>query len=251
MNGIRQHISELRIRVLRVSVIVVIIMVLILTFHINIFEYKGINLAYPTIEPFNNIAIQIIDHLKIKLIPKDVQLIQTAPGQAFFVQIYISLLVGVIIGTPIITKESIDFLKPALNKHEFNMICTISLPATVLFISGCCFAYFFTIPYLLEFLYKYGHYAGIITFLNVTDFVIFILQFLLAFGISFELPLIMYITNKIGITDRRFWSKNIRYAVIIIVIFGAIITPDGSGITMWFISIPMIILYLIGMRITE
>jgi len=83
------------------------------------------------------------------------------------------------------------------------------------------------------------------------DFVTFVLQFLLAFGLSFQLPMIMYATTASGMTDAKFWRKNIRYAVVIIVIFGAIITPDGSGVTMWFIAGPMIALYLGGIAIIE
>ena len=52
-------------------------------------------------------------------------------------------------------------------------------------------------------------------------------------------------------TDAKFWRRNLRYAIIAIVIFGAVITPDGSGVTMWFIAGPMIALYLVGMLIVE
>jgi sec-independent protein translocase protein TatC len=83
------------------------------------------------------------------------------------------------------------------------------------------------------------------------DFVSFVLQFLIAFGISFQLPLVMYAATVSGITDAAFWRKNIRYAVVIIVIFGAVITPDGSGVTMWFIGGPMIALYVAGMFFIE
>jgi sec-independent protein translocase protein TatC len=83
------------------------------------------------------------------------------------------------------------------------------------------------------------------------DFVSFVLQFLLAFGISFQLPLVMYAATASGVTDAAFWRKNIRYAIVIIVIFGAVITPDGSGVTMWFIGGPMIALYVVGMFFIE
>ena len=83
------------------------------------------------------------------------------------------------------------------------------------------------------------------------DFVTFVLQFLLAFGLSFQLPVIMYAFSQAGITTAKFWRKNIRYAIVIIVIFGAVITPDGSGVTMWFIAGPMIGLYLAGMALVE
>jgi sec-independent protein translocase protein TatC len=107
------------------------------------------------------------------------------------------------------------------------------------------------VPYILEFLYRYGESAGLLTFLNIIDFIAFVLQFLLAFGLSFQLPLVMYAATASGLTDAKFWRKNIRYAIVIIVIFGAVITPDGSGVTMWFIGGPMIALYVAGMIFVE
>ena len=83
------------------------------------------------------------------------------------------------------------------------------------------------------------------------DFVTFILQFLLAFGFSFQLPLVMYAISASGAVDVDFWRKNIRYAIVAIVIFGAVITPDGSGVTMWFIAIPMMALYVTGLVFIE
>jgi sec-independent protein translocase protein TatC len=83
------------------------------------------------------------------------------------------------------------------------------------------------------------------------DFVTFVLQFLLAFGVSFQLPIAMYAISVSGIVDSDFWRKNVRYAIVIIVIFGAVVTPDGSGITMWFVSIPMMMLYIAGMIVIE
>jgi sec-independent protein translocase protein TatC len=61
----------------------------------------------------------------------------------------------------------------------------------------------------------------------------------------------MYAISGTGMIDTDFWRKNIRYAIVIIVIFGAVITPDGSGVTMWFIAGPMIALYFAGMFIIE
>ena len=61
----------------------------------------------------------------------------------------------------------------------------------------------------------------------------------------------MYAVSASGLVDAKFWRKNIRYAIIGIVIFGAAVTPDGSGVTMWFVSGPMMALYLIGMLFAE
>ena len=251
LEGINQHLQELRKRLLRIVLVIGIITVFILTFHAEPIQVGQITLYYPTLEPLNNIAAQVTQHMKTNLVPENVQLIQTAPGQAFFAQVYISALVGLVLGMPIIIRELVGFIKPALKENEVNVSRSISLPALGLFIAGCIFSYNFVIPYILEFLYKYGESAGLVTFLNIMDFVTFILQFLVAFGFSFQLPLVMYAISVSGAVDPAFWRKNIRYAIVAIVIFGAVITPDGSGVTMWFIAGPMIALYVAGMVFIE
>jgi len=251
LDGINQHLEELRKRLLRIVLIIGIITVFILTFHAEPIEVAGITMYYPLPEPLNNIAAQITNHMKNNLVPEDVQLIQTAPGQAFFAQVYIAALVGIVVGMPVIVKELVGFIKPALKENEIHVSRNITLPALGLFIAGCIFSYNLVIPYILDFLYRYGESAGLVTFLNVIEFVTFVLQFLLAFGFSFQLPLVMYAISVSGMVDSDFWRKNIRYAIVIIVIFGAVITPDGSGVTMWFIAGPMIALYAIGMAVIE
>jgi sec-independent protein translocase protein TatC len=251
LNEIRYHLDELRKRVLKIVIIIGVITVFILTFHAVSFEFVGVTLYYPTPDPLDNIAAQITNHMRDNLVPPDVQLIQTAPGQAFFAQVYIAALVGFAVSMPVVIKELVGFIKPALKENEINVSRSISIPALGLFVAGCVFSYNFVIPYILDFLYRYGESAGLITFLNVIDFVTFVLQFLLAFGLSFQLPLVMYAISGSGMVDSDFWRKNLRYAIVIIVIFGAVITPDGSGVTMWFIAGPMIALYFAGMAIIE
>jgi len=251
LDGINQHLEELRKRLLRIVVVIGIISVFILTFHVEPIQIDQFTLYYPTPEPLHNIAAQITNHMRINLVPESVELIQTAPGQAFFAQMYVAILVGIVAGMPVIIKELVGFIKPALKENEINVSRSISLPALGLFIAGCIFSYNFVIPYILEFLYRYGEGAGLVTFLNVMEFVTFVLQFLLAFGFSFQLPLVMYAISASGMVDSDFWRKNIRYAIVIIVIFGAVITPDGTGVTMMFVAGPMIALYAAGMIFIE
>jgi len=247
LDGINLHFQELRKRLLRIVLVIGIITAFILTFHAEPIQVNEITLYYPTFEPLNNIAAQITNNMKLNLVPENVQLIQTAPGQAFFAQVHIAALVGIVVGMPVIIRELVGFIKPALKENEINISRSITIPALGLFIAGCVFSYNFVIPYILEFLYRYGESAGLVTFLGIMEFVTFVLQFLLAFGFSFQLPLVMYAIYASGMVESNFWRKNIRYAIVIIVIFGAVITPDGSGITMWFIAVPMILLYVAGM----
>jgi sec-independent protein translocase protein TatC len=234
--------------------------------------------------------------MKDTLLPSEVKFIQTAPGQVFFAQVYISLLIGLICSLPIVIREIFGFISPAFHqikrkgetgdtnvaarKADDNVydgddddaqnninnnlkqakkgharsssslskinIIKIVLPVFLLFIFGAVFSYLLVIPFTLNFLYSYGESIGAETFLTVNDFITFVLQFILGFGIAFQLPIIMYLLSLSGLTDSKFWQKNFRYAIIIITIFGAVITPDGSGVTMWFVALPMIALYAVG-----
>ncbi len=245
------HLDELRKRLFRMVVAVGIVTFFILGFHLTPFHYNGIKLYYPTFSPFDNMAAQATVSMKHSLLPPAVQLIQTAPGQAFFAQFYIAVLLGIAIAMPVIVREFMAFLAPALAKKEIDIIKSITIPAVGLFAAGCVFSYTVITPYILAFLYRYGESAGLLTFLNIVDFISFVLQFMLAFGISFQLPLIMYAVTASGMVGEKFWRHNIKWAVIGIVILGAAITPDGSGVTMWFVAGPLIGLYLIGMFLSE
>jgi sec-independent protein translocase protein TatC len=249
---LRQHIEELRSRILHIVISVIIVTVFTMSFGIKPLELGGAVLFYyPYPDPFHNIAIQITKFMQETLLPAEVKLIQTAPGQAFFSQIYVSILIGVIGSMPIIAKEIFGFISPAIEDKTKINILNIFLPTIFLFIIGILFSYILVIPFVLNFLYNYGQAIGVETFLNIDNFISFVLQFFLGFGIAFELPIIMYAIALTGTVDAVFWRNNFRYAIIVFVIFGAVITPDGSGITMWFVTLPMLLLYVIGIIVIE
>jgi sec-independent protein translocase protein TatC len=249
---LRQHIEELRSRILHIVISVIIVTVFTMSFGIKPLELGGIFLFYyPYPDPFHNIAIQITKFMQETLLPAEVKLIQTAPGQAFFSQIYVSILIGVIGSMPIIAREIFGFISPAIEDKTKINILNIFLPTIFLFIIGIIFSYILVIPFVLDFLYNYGQAIGVETFLNIDNFISFVLQFFLGFGIAFELPIIMYAIALTGAVDAVFWRNNFRYAIIVFVIFGAVITPDGSGITMWFVTLPMLLLYVIGIIVIE
>jgi sec-independent protein translocase protein TatC len=216
------------------------------------FEINGFVFYYPYPDLFHNFSIQLTSFMQATLLPQGVKLIQTAPGQAFFAQLYVSTLVGVIASMPIIIREIYGFISPAFDKKSKRAgIRIVFLPTICLFLAGIAFSYVAVIPFTLNFLYKWGQAIGVETFLNINDFISFVLQFFLGFGMAFELPIIMYAISLTDLIEPKFWRHNFRYAIIILVIFGAIITPDGSGLTMWLVAGPMVALYLIGMLAIE
>jgi len=307
--SIAEHIDELRIRLIHIIICIVIITIFSMSFGIKTAvvpialpsgdgsQLNFLKLYYPYPDPLDNIALQLTSFMKDTLLPSEVKFIQTAPGQVFFAQVYISLLIGLICSLPIVIREIFGFISPAFHqikrkgetgdtnvaarKADDNVydgdddddaqnninnnlkqakkgharsssslskinIIKIVLPVFLLFIFGAVFSYLLVIPFTLNFLYSYGESIGAETFLTVNDFITFVLQFILGFGVAFQLPIIMYLLSLSGLTDSKFWQKNFRYAIIIITIFGAVITPDGSGVTMWFVALPMIALYAVG-----
>jgi sec-independent protein translocase protein TatC len=249
---LRQHIDELRSRIIHIVICVIIIITFSMSFGIRpLVAGDSILSYYPYPDPFHNIAIQITKYMQETLLPHEVKLIQTAPGQAFFSQIYVSVLIGIIASMPVIVKETFNFISPAIENKTKIGILNIFLPTILLFVSGIIFSYILVIPFVLDFLYSYGQAIGVETFLNIDSFISFVLQFFLGFGITFELPMIMYAIALTGVVNALFWRKNFRYAIILFVIFGAIITPDGSGITMWLVTLPMLLLYFTGMIVIE
>lgn len=228
-----------------------VIIITSLTFGVTFIDVSGLKMPILLPNSFDNISVQIILLLNNDLIPNNVKLIQTSPGQAFTAQLYVAMMIGFLGSLPIILRELMALLNPALLHNERMIVKRTIVPAITLFFLGSCFAYYFAIPYTLEFLYKYGQTIDVLSFFDVTSFMMFVLNFLLIFGLSFELPLIMWAASKSNLVTFNFWKQNMKYIIIVIVILGAFITPDGSGITMWFISGPLIILYVIGLIILK
>lgn len=248
---IREHIEELRVRILRVAVMIIVITIFAMTFDLRPIQVNGIPLAYPYPDPLHNISIRLTFYMQESLLPEGVNLIQTAPGQAFFSQIYVSVLIGLTVSIPFIMRELSAFISPAISTKTKIGLVNVFLPSIALFIGGIAFSYLLVIPFILDFLYQYGEALNVATFLTINNFISFVMQFFLGFGIAFQLPILMYGISLTDAISPRFWRTNFRYAVFILVIFGALITPDGSGVTMWFVSLPMLLLYLAGMLIVE
>ncbi|OLC86453.1 MAG: preprotein translocase subunit TatC, partial [Thaumarchaeota archaeon 13_1_40CM_3_50_5] len=229
----------------------IIITIFAMTFDLRPVEVAGLPLAYPYPDPIHNVSARLTLYMQENLLPDGVKLIQTAPGQAFFAQVYVSALIGMIASIPLIVRELSSFISPAINTKTKIGLLNIFLPAVALFAAGIAFSYLVVIPYSLDFLYQYGQALNVATFLTINDFISFVMQFFLGFGIAFQLPIVMYGISLTDAVSPRFWRDNFRYAVIILAIFGAIITPDGSGVTMWFVAGPMLALYVAGMLIVE
>jgi sec-independent protein translocase protein TatC len=222
-----------------------------MTMSITFISFQGLKVPIIDFNPYHNISIQTISFMKDTLLPKSVVLIQVAPGQAFTAQIYVSITIGMIICLPIILREILAFIAPALYLNERITIMEFFFPSIILFVLGVTFSYFIALPSTIEFLYRYGESMDVTLFFDINQFITFTVQFLFLFGFSYQLPLIMVLFTKLHIVKPNFWKTSFRYIVLILILFGAFITPDGSGVTMWFVSAPLLGLYLVGIIIIK
>ena len=202
--------------------------------------------AYPYPNPFYNVTAQVFLAMVAWMLPPGVQLLNIGVGDSILVQMEIGLLLTVIVGMPWIVHEVGAFLMPALRKNERALLRQVGIPATALFAVGTGIGVFFLTPFTFRLLFLYVAAMRLAPVMGVQDFVTFALVYSLAFGVVFELPVFIYALTRLGVVKAGTWRKHWRGAVIGALVFGMVVTPDNSGITMLLIATPMIGLYLGG-----
>jgi len=207
---------------------------------------RTVPLAYPWPSPFYNITAQLFRAMAVAMLPPGVTLLNVGVADSIVVQMEIGLLLTVILGMPWIVHEIGAFLVPALRRNERLLLRQIGLPATTLFALGTAAGLFALTPFTFRLLFEYVSAMGLAPVLGVQSFVTFALLYSLAFGVVFELPVFLYALTRLGIVRAASWRRHWRGAVIGSLVFGMIVTPDNSGITMLLIAAPMIALYFAG-----
>lgn len=212
---------------------------------------RAVPLAYPYPDIFNNVTAQLFRAMAAYMLPHGVQLLNVGVGDSIVVQLEIGLLLTLIFGMPWVVHELGAFFVPALRHNERELLRRMGLPATVLFAIGTAIGVFLITPLTFRLLFRYVAAMGLAPVLGVQQFVQFALLYSLAFGVVFELPVFVYGLTRLGVVRASAWRRHWRGAVIGSLVFGMIVTPDNSGITMVLIAAPMIALYLSGALFAE
>ncbi len=199
----------------------------------------------------NSFSVQVFKKIQHDFLPQGVHLVVTNPTSAFVSQILLSLLLSFLITLPFFLYGVITYLTPALLKHEKKLILQSLLPSVALFFGGCFFAYKFLIPATFSILYPYALTINAIPFFSVNEFVFSVLGLLITTGLMFLLPVCMIGLSFLGIIDSLAWRSHFRHALLFFLIFTAIITPDGTGVTMAILFFPLMGLYSAGCILTS
>jgi sec-independent protein translocase protein TatC len=243
-----EHLEELRQRLKVVIAAFLVAFIVMLVFSIQPVEIAGTTayLPLPTADQGRTIPAQFIVLLSRSLVQESANLTVLGPAEAIVAQFKVAMFLAAVITSPISTYEFWRFVAPALKPNERRLIVRVTLPVVVLFLSGVLVSLLVVLPFVFPFLYGFAASLGATALLKLDDFLDFVLWFSIAFGLAFELPVVMYALSYLGIVTPEFWKTNWRYAIIAIFIFGAVVTPDGSGITMVLVSAPMLVLYAAG-----
>lgn len=193
-----------------------------------------------------SLSVQIFNKIQHDLLPPEVHLIVTNPLNAFTSQIVFSILLAFLISFPFFLYRIIAYISPALFEHEKKAILKSLIPSSVLFFTGALFAYFFIIPSTFKLLYPYAIAIEATTFFSLNEFINSVIGLMISTGVMFLLPLFIILISFFGIVHPEFWKDKWRYALLFFLIFSAIITPDGTGITMAMLFVPLMILYFFG-----
>lgn len=242
--------GEARVRLVRIVLVLGPLFGALLLFELRPFSLVvgglRIPFAYPWPSPFYNITAQLFRSLSAWMLPPGVELLNVGVGDSIVVQMEIGLLLTLIFGMPWVVHEAGAFLVPALRRNERALFRQVGVPATALFALGTSLGVFVLTPLTFRLLFRYVAAMGLAPVLGVQQFVTFALLYSLAFGVVFELPVFVYALTRLGVVRASSWRKHWRAAVLGALLFGMVVTPDNSGITMLMIATPMIALYLGG-----
>lgn len=173
------------------------------------------------------------------------KLIFTEPGEAFFLMIKMAALVGVLIASPYIMLQVWLFIAPGLYAKEKKLAIPFVITSSALFIAGAAFSHYVVFPAAWTFFASFSN-----EFMEFTPridpvFGMYV-KLILALGFTFQLPVLMFVLARLGVVTAGWLARNFKYAVLLIFITAAVVTPDGNPVTQLLVGGPMVVLYLFG-----
>lgn len=247
-----EHLEELRWHLVRSAAAVVILAIIAFLNYEIVFDtliLKPKTPDFATNRFFGWLAEKInIDALALNTKPLDIININLS-GQ-FATHIKISLLAGVILGFPFIFWEFWRFIKPALYDKERRHATGAVFNSSLLFILGILFGYYIIVPLSIHFLGSYNISGQVTNQINLSSYISTVSSIVLAGGIVFELPIIVYFLSKVGLVTPQFLRAYRKHAYIMLLLLSAIITPPDV-FSQILVCLPLVFLYEIGILISK
>ncbi len=188
----------------------------------------------------------------LKALPENASLTIIEITEMFFVEVKVSFIAAIIVATPFILYQLWLFVAPGLYMHERKYIFSFVFFATILFLLGAAFAYFIVFPFGFNFFLSYvanPEYKVDAT-LSIAKYVSFVVHLVVAFGVVFELPAVVFLLAKIGVINEQMLIKYRRYAIVVIFILAAVLTPPDP-LSQLVMALPLLLLYQLSIQIAK
>ena len=228
-DDLKPHIADLRKRLTISTITVVVMFFACFSFYEPILEWMMAPVKHALPAGTSMIAVEI--------------------QETFFTAMKVAFFGGFIISLPVIFWQLWLFLAPGLYDHEKKLVVPFVFFATLMFLLGASFAYYIVVPVGFDFLIAFGN--SVVSVLpSIGKYVGFFTKLLIGFGIAFELPVITFFLAKIGIVNDQMLKDFFRYAVVLIFIVAAVLTPPDV-ISQVLMAAPLLILYGVSIYIAK
>jgi len=215
-------------------------------FHIIIALFIGFGACYY----YKDLVFDIITKPLTKVLPKNGYLIYTGLTEAFFVYIKLAFFASLIITSPFILYQIWKFISPGLLPKEKKYVVPFVFFSTLLFAGGVLFGYFIALPPAFQFFVSFNN-QFLQAMISFSDYLSLFVTFLLGFGLSFELPIFIFFLAKLGIVNAKMLSQQRKYAILIIFIVAAILTPSPDALSQILMAIPLMFLYEVSIFVAR
>ena len=183
-----------------------------------------------------------------RFLPPGQNLAYTTLTEPFLLYFRVALLGGLILASPIILWQVWLFVAPALYRREKRYAIPFLLASVFFFLCGCAFGYLEAFPVVVGFLVGMGaRFQAVIT---INEYLSTATKIILGLGVCFELPILIFFLTRMGVVSERWLLKKFKYAVLVVFIIAAVITPTPDVATQTVFAVPMLLLYLLGVAIS-
>ena len=158
----------------------------------------------------------------------------------------VTLVAALFLSSPFVLAQAWLFIAPGLYPHERRYVVPFVLFGSMLFVAGGAFGYFIAFPTALRFLLAWIVESHLTPIIDTGEYLSLFLTIVVAFGVSFQIPAIVFVLSRIGLVDARFLAARLKYAVFVCVVLAAILTPTTDPGNMLLLAGPMIALYCVG-----